>query len=67
MVVLQGNWDAGDDVAQNGLGLFAGRDVPFGVRSEADAVCEEGDGEIVNVVGDAVGAALQEGAGASRA
>ena len=57
---LERNGDARDDLAQRGLGLVARGDEAVGVGGEADAVREDGDGEVVDVVGDAVVAAAQE-------
>src|SRR5262249_51530708 len=54
--------DARDEVAHGVLALVAARDVALGVRGEADAVGQDGHGEVVDVVGNAVVAAVQHGA-----
>ena len=60
------NGDARDDLAHGGLGLVARRDEAVGVRGEAHAVREDRDGEVVDVVGDAVVPAAEQGARAGR-
>ena len=49
-----------DDLAHGRFGLVSRGDEAVGVGRKADAVREDGEGEIVDVVGDAVVAAAQK-------
>ncbi len=60
---LERDGDAGDDLAHGPFGFVARRHVALGVRRQAHAVREDGHGELVDVVGDAVQPAAQKGAG----
>ncbi len=59
--ISEGDGDAGDDLAKRGLGFVARGGEPIGMGGEADTVREDGDGEIVDVVRDAIVAAAEEG------
>ena len=50
----EGHGDACYDLADGGLRFIARRGEPVGLRGQAHAVREDMDGEIVDVVGDAV-------------
>ena len=53
-VPQSGTGTRGDDLAEGCLGLVTGGREPVGLCGEAYAMGEDGDGEIVDIVGDAV-------------
>jgi hypothetical protein len=57
------NRDARDEIANHPFGLVSRWREAIGVRAEGYTVSENRDGKMVNVVGDAIGATSDEGAG----
>ena len=61
---LERHWDAGDDFANRGLGLFTSGRVALGVGRQPNPVSEYRHGQAVDVVCNTVVATVEQSAGA---